>query len=232
MKAGDRVLVVDDVITSGKSTIEAIQKRREAGLTVVKAVAMIDRQEQNGRQNIESEGILVDALCTLEDLQRIAPRTGSGASWLASPPGNWLEVSSARPPSRLSFYIHGPSLALTSTCQRWPSYAQPDRRYPNGGALGSSRTAPRSKYAKDAASACSPYSAACPACATGLRAAISPSIQARVATAVPKGSVSGERLIEPDAVAKFYKAWSSRLAWDHRAVPKIVKAIRGIEEDT
>ncbi len=63
------------------------------------------------------------------------------------------------------------------------------------------------------------------------RAAISQSIQARVATAVPKGSVSGERLIEPDAVAKFYKARSSRLAWDHRAVPKIVKAIRGIEED-
>ena len=72
VKAGDLVLVVDDVITSGKSTIEAIQKCREAGLTVVKAVAMIDRQEQNGRQNIESEGIPVDALCTLEDLQRIA----------------------------------------------------------------------------------------------------------------------------------------------------------------
>lgn len=72
VKAGDRVLVVDDVITSGKSTIEAIQKCRGAGLTVVKAVAMIDRQEQNGRQNIEAEGVPVAALCTLEDLQRIA----------------------------------------------------------------------------------------------------------------------------------------------------------------
>ena len=70
--AGDRVLIVDDVITSGKSTIEAIRKCRAAGLTVTQAVAIIDREEQGGRQNIEAEGVSFEALCTLRDLQTLA----------------------------------------------------------------------------------------------------------------------------------------------------------------
>lgn len=68
VRSGDRVLIVDDVITSGKSTIEAIQKSRDFGLDVLKAIAIIDRQEQNGRQNIEALGVPVEALCTLQDL--------------------------------------------------------------------------------------------------------------------------------------------------------------------
>ena len=70
-KPGDRALIVEDVITSGKSTIEAIQKSRDAGLEIVRAIAIIDRQEQNGRQNIEAEGIPCEALCTLEDLRQL-----------------------------------------------------------------------------------------------------------------------------------------------------------------
>ena len=70
-KSGDRALIVEDVITSGKSTIEAIQKSREAGLEIVRAIAIIDRMEQNGRQNIEAEGVSCEALCTLEDLRQL-----------------------------------------------------------------------------------------------------------------------------------------------------------------
>lgn len=70
-KPGDRALIVEDVITSGKSTIEAIQKSREAGLEIVRAIAIIDRLEQNGRQNIEAEGVPCEALCTLEDLRQL-----------------------------------------------------------------------------------------------------------------------------------------------------------------
>ena len=69
---GDRVVIVDDVITSGKSTIEAIQKSREAGLVVTQAFAIIDREEQGGRVRIEELGVKVDALCTLRDLQEAA----------------------------------------------------------------------------------------------------------------------------------------------------------------
>jgi len=71
VKKGDRVLIVDDVITSGKSTIEAIQKSRDAGLQVLKAIAIIDRQEQEGRKNIEAEGVPFEALCTLDDLRKM-----------------------------------------------------------------------------------------------------------------------------------------------------------------
>jgi orotate phosphoribosyltransferase len=69
---GDRVVIVDDVITSGKSTIEAIQKSREAGLVVTQAIAIIDREEQGGKARIEELGVKVDALCTMRDLQELA----------------------------------------------------------------------------------------------------------------------------------------------------------------
>lgn len=79
VRPGDRVLVVDDVITSGKSTIDAIRKCREAGLVVEWAMAIVDREEQNGRANIEGEKVTVDALCTLAQLTEAAeaqaPRT-------------------------------------------------------------------------------------------------------------------------------------------------------------
>ncbi len=72
VKEGDRAVIVDDVITSGKSTIEAIQKSRDAGLQVTQAIAIIDREEQSGRARIEEQGVKVDALCTLRELQESA----------------------------------------------------------------------------------------------------------------------------------------------------------------
>lgn len=42
---GDSVVVVDDVITTGKSTVEAITRIHEAGLKIVKVIALVDRQE-------------------------------------------------------------------------------------------------------------------------------------------------------------------------------------------
>jgi orotate phosphoribosyltransferase len=67
VKPGDQVIIVEDVITSGRSTIEAIERCREAGLIVLKAVSLIDREEENGRKNVEKEGIALDALFTLND---------------------------------------------------------------------------------------------------------------------------------------------------------------------
>jgi orotate phosphoribosyltransferase len=72
VNAGDRVVIVDDVITSGKSTVEAIQKSREAGLVVTQAITIIDREEQGGKARIEEQGVKVDALCTLRDLQELS----------------------------------------------------------------------------------------------------------------------------------------------------------------
>jgi orotate phosphoribosyltransferase len=69
VREGDRVIIVDDVITSGKSTIEAIQKSRDAGLIVTQALAIIDREEQDGKAKIQAEGVRVDALCTMRQLK-------------------------------------------------------------------------------------------------------------------------------------------------------------------
>ncbi len=49
---GAPVVVVDDVVTTGASTIKAIERAREEGLNVVGALALVDREE-GGRENIE-----------------------------------------------------------------------------------------------------------------------------------------------------------------------------------
>ena len=51
LAAGDRVLVVEDVVTTGGSTRETIDVARAAGATVVGAAAIIDRS--GGKQHLE-----------------------------------------------------------------------------------------------------------------------------------------------------------------------------------
>ena len=43
---GERVAVLDDVITTGQSTLLAVEKARGAGLIVDRVIALIDRQEE------------------------------------------------------------------------------------------------------------------------------------------------------------------------------------------
>jgi orotate phosphoribosyltransferase len=78
VKQGERVLIVDDVITTGASTLMAINKSREVGLDVVQAIAIVDRAEENGRENIEQAHIPFDAIFTMQDLQRAYRSTRVG----------------------------------------------------------------------------------------------------------------------------------------------------------
>jgi len=73
VKKGDRVVIVDDVITTGKSTIEAITKAKEEGLEVVKVIAFIDRQE-GGREAIEALGYKVDSVITRDEVMELYKR--------------------------------------------------------------------------------------------------------------------------------------------------------------
>ena len=68
VREGDRVLIVDDVITSGKSTADAIKKSREEGLCVIRAIGIIDRQEVNGANTIEDCEVPFNALLSLQNL--------------------------------------------------------------------------------------------------------------------------------------------------------------------
>ncbi len=51
---GARVVIVDDVCTTGASTIQAIEAARDAKFQVVGVLCLVDRQEMNGRAAVEA----------------------------------------------------------------------------------------------------------------------------------------------------------------------------------
>ena len=53
LKLGANVVIVDDVCTTGGSTITAIEATRESGMNVIGVLCLVDR-EQGGRENIEA----------------------------------------------------------------------------------------------------------------------------------------------------------------------------------
>jgi orotate phosphoribosyltransferase len=52
-KSGARVVIVDDVCTTGASTIGAIQAAREAGFEIVGVLCLVEREEAHGRGAVE-----------------------------------------------------------------------------------------------------------------------------------------------------------------------------------
>ena len=50
---GARVVIVDDVCTTGASTVEAIKAAREFGFDVIGVLCLVERQEACGRPNVE-----------------------------------------------------------------------------------------------------------------------------------------------------------------------------------
>jgi len=88
VRRGDRVLIVEDVVTTGGSSIKAIRRARRCGLKVVGVLALIDRQE-GGREAIERLGIPFRAVLTKEEILNaylsLPHKRGSRASLRASP---------------------------------------------------------------------------------------------------------------------------------------------------
>lgn len=66
-RPGDRVVVVEDVITTGKSALSAIRSIELAGGQVLGVLAVVDREE-GGRQALETLGYAVTSLTQLSDL--------------------------------------------------------------------------------------------------------------------------------------------------------------------
>jgi len=66
-RAGDSVVVVEDVITTGGSAERAIKAVKAEGGEVLGVLAVVDRQE-GGRQELEGQGIEVLALATANEL--------------------------------------------------------------------------------------------------------------------------------------------------------------------
>ena len=53
-REGARVVIVDDVCTTGASTIAAIEAAREANMTVASVVCIVEREEAHGRPAVEA----------------------------------------------------------------------------------------------------------------------------------------------------------------------------------
>jgi orotate phosphoribosyltransferase len=82
-RPGERVAVVDDVVTTGGSTVDAIARCREEGLVVAAVVVLVDRREDDGLENVRRAAgpeVPVTAIFTLDELRvdADASRSASG----------------------------------------------------------------------------------------------------------------------------------------------------------
>jgi orotate phosphoribosyltransferase len=64
---GERVLAVEDVVTTGGALIAAVEVLRAAGLTVERALCVLDREE-GGREALSALGVRLEALFRRADL--------------------------------------------------------------------------------------------------------------------------------------------------------------------
>jgi orotate phosphoribosyltransferase len=63
IQPGQQVAIIDDVATTGGSTIKAIERARSEGLDVIKAVVLVDRQEgglDNIRENVPNVSCIIN----------------------------------------------------------------------------------------------------------------------------------------------------------------------------
>ena len=66
LNEGERVAVLEDVVTTGSSALKAVKACREAGLEVIGVFAVVDREE-GGKENIEKEGIPLYSLFKISE---------------------------------------------------------------------------------------------------------------------------------------------------------------------
>jgi orotate phosphoribosyltransferase len=67
-EAGDRVTVIEDVVTTGGDSLRSAQVLRDAGVDVIHLVVVLDRGE-GGEENIRQAGIPYSPLFRIQDLE-------------------------------------------------------------------------------------------------------------------------------------------------------------------
>lgn len=65
---GAKVVVLEDVVTTGSSAMKAVERLREAGYQVEQVIAIIDRQ-QGGAELYHAAGLKFEAIFTIADIQ-------------------------------------------------------------------------------------------------------------------------------------------------------------------
>lgn len=73
VRPGEKVAIIDDVITTGGSTITAIEQARKAGLSVVMVITLVDREE-GGRENIMKHMDNIASILTRTEIMTLRER--------------------------------------------------------------------------------------------------------------------------------------------------------------
>jgi len=75
VEPGQRVVIVEDVVTTGGSSLQAIERAEAFGLTVQRVIAIVDRLE-GGRAAFEQRGYPLQTLLTIRDFGLEPPPAG------------------------------------------------------------------------------------------------------------------------------------------------------------
>jgi orotate phosphoribosyltransferase len=68
LKPGAKVVVLEDVVTTGQSAMKAVERLRSAGYTVDRVLTLVDR-EQGGAEFYAAQGLKFETVFTIRDLQ-------------------------------------------------------------------------------------------------------------------------------------------------------------------
>lgn len=69
LPTGAKVVVLEDVVTTGQSALKAVERLRDAGYSVDEVISLVDRQ-QGGADLYQSEGLKFQAVFTIQDFQQ------------------------------------------------------------------------------------------------------------------------------------------------------------------
>jgi orotate phosphoribosyltransferase len=72
---GERVVVIEDLITKGGSTLQTVERLRTVGLLVEHVIVLIDR-EQGGIANLAAAGVTAHAVFTVSEVLATLVQTG------------------------------------------------------------------------------------------------------------------------------------------------------------
>ncbi|WP_266079487.1 orotate phosphoribosyltransferase [Haladaptatus caseinilyticus] len=67
LEAGEEVIVLEDIVTTGQSAVDAVEALRDAGAEVNKILVVVDREE-GGRENLADADVEMEALLSASDL--------------------------------------------------------------------------------------------------------------------------------------------------------------------
>jgi len=70
-EAGARVAIIEDVVTTGASTLKALEGALHAGFRIAIVLALVDRRE-GGREALKKKVYDLEAIYTTEDLMRVS----------------------------------------------------------------------------------------------------------------------------------------------------------------